>query len=80
MHPAIHKAQFEQFANSASVRAVLHELCENKGGKWYLKNYREGSIFDLYSEFDDLELLQDIQKGINEQKDIADKYFELLRE
>jgi len=74
-HPSVRNTDFHKYGDSDSIRTILHELCENRSGKWFFKNHDSDTLYDLYQQFDDQEVLNLIQADIEQAKQDTLKYF-----
>lgn len=75
-HPSVYKADFFKFGPADAIRSVLHELWENRGGKWYFKNHSRDTMFDLYSLIKDKNLVDTLISDIKSAIQETDRYFD----
>lgn len=77
-HPSVTKALFSSFGSSQQIRTILHELCENKNGRWYFKNHQTYTKLDLYEQIEDKELIESLISDIKQEIADTDRYFDNL--
>lgn len=74
-HPSVRNEDFYEYGNPKDIRDILIDLCENKAGRWYFKNHETETLFDLYTQFDDQELLSTIKSEIEAAKEATSRHF-----
>ena len=74
-YPSLKASDFHKYAEPAQIRQVLLELCENRGGRWFIKFHDRDTLVDAYSQFDDEALVNEIKLDIETQKQQTEQYF-----